>query len=100
MADECRWPSLIGGGNKVVLHAGHDSLLASWSKEYSMVLTNPPFGKKQSLLFVNEEGDTEKEDQIVVREDCWTSTSSKQLNCVQHIYTLLEIDGRAAMVVP
>ena len=26
-----------------------------------MVLANPPFGKKQSLLFVNEEGDVKKE---------------------------------------
>src|SRR5437870_5465263 len=58
------------------------------------------FGKKQSLLFVNEEGDTEREDQVVVREDFWTSTSNKQLNFVQHIYTLLRIDGRAAVVVP
>jgi type I restriction enzyme M protein len=65
-----------------------------------MVLANPPFGKKQSLLFVNEEGDTEKDDQVVFREDFWTSTSNKQLNFVQHIYTLLKIDGRAAMVVP
>jgi type I restriction enzyme M protein len=88
------------GGNKVVIHTGHDSLAAPWSGEFSMVLTNPPFGKKQSLLFVNEEGDTEKEDQVIVREDFWTSTSNKQLNFVQHIYTLLRIDGRAAMVVP
>ncbi len=88
------------GGEKVVVHTGHDSLGAPWSKEYSMVLANPPFGKKQSLLFVNEEGDTEKEDQVVVREDFWTSTSNKQLNFVQHIYTLLKIDGRAAMVSP
>ena len=88
------------GGEKVVLHAGHDSLIAPWSKEYTMVLANPPFGKKQSLLFVNEEGDTEKEDQVVVREDFWTSTSNKQLNFVQHIYSLLKIDGRAAVVVP
>ena len=70
-----------------------DSLAAPWGREYSMVLTNPPFGKKQSLLFVNEEGDT-------VREDFWTSTSNKQLNFVQHIYSLLKIDGRAAVVVP
>ena len=84
----------------MVVHTGHDSLAAPWSREYSMVLANPPFGKKQSLLFVNEEGDTEKEDQIVVREDFWTSTSNKQLNFVQHIYSLLKIDGRAAMVVP
>jgi type I restriction enzyme M protein len=88
------------GGDKVVVHTAHDSLAAPWSREYTMVLTNPPFGKKQSLLFVNEEGDTEKEDQIIVREDFWTSTSNKQLNFVQHIYSLLKIDGRAAMVVP
>jgi type I restriction enzyme M protein len=88
------------GANKVVVHTGHDSLATPWSREYSMVLTNPPFGKKQSLLFVNEEGNTEREDQIVVREDFWTSTSNKQLNFVQHIYSLLKIDGRAAMVVP
>lgn len=88
------------GGEKVVVHTGHDSLLAPWNKEYSMVLANPPFGKKQSLLFVNAEGDTEKEDQIVLREDFWTSTSNKQLNFVQHIYTLLKVDGRCAMVVP
>ncbi len=90
----------IGSESTVVIHTGHDSLLAPWGKDYSMVLTNPPFGKKQSLLFVNEEGDTEKEDQIVVREDFWTSTSNKQLNFVQHIYSLLKIDGRAAVVVP
>ena len=90
----------IGGENKVVVHTGHDSLSASWNDEYTMVLANPPFGKKQSLLFVNEEGDTEKDDQVVVREDFWTSTSNKQLNFLQHIYTLLKIDGRAGVVVP
>lgn len=90
----------IGSESAVVIRTGHDSLAAQCNREYSMVLTNPPFGKKQSLLFVNEEGDTEKDDQIVVREDFWTSTSNKQLNFVQHIYSLLKIDGRAAMVVP
>jgi type I restriction enzyme M protein len=88
------------GGDKVVVHSGHDSLAAPWSREYSVVLANPPFGKKQSMLFVNEEGETEKDDQVVLREDFWTSTSNKQLNFVQHIYTMLKIDGRAAVVVP
>lgn len=88
------------GVDKVVIHSGHDSLAAPWSKEYSLILANPPFGKKQSLLFVNEGGDTEKDDQIILREDFWTSTSNKQLNFVQHIYSLLKIDGRAAVVVP
>jgi type I restriction enzyme M protein len=88
------------GGEKVVVHTGHDSLAAPWNREYSVVLANPPFGKKQSLMFVNEEGESEKEDQFVVREDFWTSTSNKQLNFVQHIYSLLKINGRAAVVVP
>ena len=88
------------GGDRIVVHSGHDSLAAPWSREYSMVLANPPFGKKQNLLFVNEEGDTEKDDQVIVREDFWTSTSNKQLNFVQHIFSLLKINGRAAVVVP
>jgi type I restriction enzyme M protein len=35
-----------------------------------------------------------------VREDFWATTSNKQLNFVQHIKTLLEQNGRAAVVVP
>lgn len=88
------------GGDKVVVHSGHDSLATSWKREYSMILANPPFGKSQAVEFVNEEGDTEKEDAVVVREDFWTSTSNKQLNFVQHMFTLLKIDGRAAVVLP
>ena len=65
-----------------------------------MILANPPFGKSQSLLFVNEEGDTEKDDQVIVREDFWTSTSNKQLNFLQHMFSLLKINGRAAVVLP
>jgi type I restriction enzyme M protein len=88
------------GGERVPIHSGHDSLAATWGREYSLVLANPPFGKKQSIVFVTEEGETEREDQVVVREDFWTSTSNKQLNFLQHIYTLLKIGGRGAVVVP
>ena len=90
----------IGGESGVAVHSGHDSLVEPWRDEFSMVLTNPPFGKSQSVLFVNEEGDLDKDEAQVLREDFWTSTSNKQLNFVQHIYTLLKIDGRAAVVVP
>ena len=88
------------GGDKIVVHSGHDSLAAPWSKEYTMILANPPFGKSQSVLFVNEEGDLDKDEAVIVREDFWTETSNKQLNFVQHMFTLLKIDGRAAVVVP
>jgi len=64
------------------------------------VLTNPPFGKKSSIRVINEEGVEEREALTVVREDFWASTSNKQLNFVQHVRTLLKINGRAAVVVP
>jgi len=65
-----------------------------------MILANPPFGKSQSTLFVNEEGAMEKDDAVVLREDFWTTTSKKQLNFLQHMFTLLKIEGRPAVVLP
>jgi type I restriction enzyme M protein len=35
-----------------------------------------------------------------VRDDFWASTSNKHLNFVQHVKTLLAVNGRAAVVVP
>jgi type I restriction enzyme M protein len=35
-----------------------------------------------------------------VRDDFWATTSNKQLNFLQHVRSLLKIDGRAAIVVP
>ena len=77
-----------------------DSLAADPGDRYDVVLTNPPFGKKSSVLVVNDEGEQEREDLVVVRDDFWASTSNKQLNFVQHVKTLLKINGRAAVVVP
>jgi type I restriction enzyme M protein len=65
-----------------------------------MVLTNPPFGKKSSVTFVTDEGEIKRESQNIVREDFWTSTSNKQLNFVQHIKNILNMTGKAAVVVP
>ncbi len=77
-----------------------DSLNADPGDRFTMVLTNPPFGKKSSVAVVNEEGESEKQDDVIVRDDFWTSTKNKQLNFVQHVKTLLEMNGRAAIVVP
>jgi type I restriction enzyme M protein len=82
------------------IRSGIDSLASQPSERFSMVLTNPPFGKKSSISVVNEEGDLEKEDQAYERTDFWTTTKNKQLNFVQHIKSLLKIHGRAAVVVP
>lgn len=77
-----------------------DSLASDPGKRFHMVLTNPPFGKKSSVTFVTEEGEVKRESTTIVRDDFWASTSNKQLNFVQHVKTLLEINGRAAVVVP
>ena len=77
-----------------------DSLAADIGERYSMVLTNPPFGKKSSVTFINEDGSEDREDLTVIREDFVTSTSNKQLNFLQHVKTILAIHGRAAVVVP
>ena len=77
-----------------------DSLASHPGRYFHVVLTNPPFGRKSSVLIVNEEGAQEREDLTVVRDDFWASTSNKQLNFVQHVRSILEIHGRAAVVVP
>jgi len=77
-----------------------DSLVADSGERYDYVLTNPPFGKKSSMTFTNEEGEQEKENLTYNRQDFWATTSNKQLNFVQHIKTMLKTTGRAAVVVP
>jgi type I restriction enzyme M protein len=65
-----------------------------------MVLTNPPFGKKSSITITNGEGKASRESLIYERSDFWATTSNKQLNFLQHVKTLLKINGKAAIVVP
>jgi len=77
-----------------------DSLLSDPGERFDYILTNPPFGKKSSMTFTNEQGEQESEDLTYNRQDFWTTTSNKQLNFVQHIRTLLKASGTAAVVVP
>jgi len=77
-----------------------DSLISHPGEHFDMVLTNPPFGKKSSITIVNGEGKTDRESLVYERQDFWATTSNKQLNFVQHVKTILKINGRAAIVVP
>jgi type I restriction enzyme M protein len=77
-----------------------DSLIADPGDRFDYILTNPPFGKKSSMTFTNEQGEQEQEELIYNRQDFWATTSNKQLNFVQHIHTLLKTSGTAAVVVP
>ena len=77
-----------------------DALLTDPGYRVDYVLTNPPFGKKSSISFTNEEGEPEDEDLVYNRQDFWATGSNKQLNFVQHINTILKATGKAAVVVP
>ena len=77
-----------------------DALITDNGKRFDYVLANPPFGKKSSMTFTNEEGEEEKEDLIYNRQDFWATTSNKQLNFLQHIRTMLKTTGQAAVVLP
>jgi type I restriction enzyme M protein len=90
----------IGEIDGDVLISPNDSLVAPSSQSFDYVLANPPFGKKSSMSFTNEEGEEETDDLTYNRQDFWATTSNKQLNFVQHIRTMLKTTGSAAVVVP
>lgn len=78
----------------------NDALIADEGIRVDYVMANPPFGKKSSMTITNKEGEQEKQDLSYNRQDFWATTSNKQLNFLQHIRSLLKIDGRAAIVLP
>jgi len=78
----------------------NDALISDDGKRYDYVLANPPFGKKSSMTFTNEQGEIVKENLSYNRQDFWETSSNKQLNFLQHIKTQLKITGEAAVVLP
>lgn len=90
----------IGGEDSEQVPVAVKDALAGKHGEYDLVLANPPFGKKSSVTIVNEAGEQSKESLIINRDDFWASTSNKQLNFLQHIFTILKQHGRAAVVLP
>ncbi len=77
-----------------------DALTADPGGRWSVVLANPPFGTKSAAKVIGEDGKTTTENLEIVRDDFWVTTANKQLNFVQHIKTILDINGRAGVVLP
>ena len=77
-----------------------DALARPPAKRATVVLANPPFGRKSSITVFGADGRSGREDIAYERQDFWVTTTNKQLNFVQHIAKMLQIDGRAAVVVP
>ena len=87
------------GGDESPIVVG-DSLASDPGERFDCVMTNPPFGKKSSITIVNGEGKADRETLTYERADFSATTSNKQLNFLQHVKTLLKINGKAAIVVP
>ncbi|GII89678.1 DNA methyltransferase [Sphaerisporangium siamense] len=66
-----------------------DALTHLPTRHATLVLTTPPFGMRSM-----GNADT------YYRPDFWTKTSNRALNFIQHVYGLLETNGRAAVVIP
>ena len=88
------------GGDESPIEGGVDSLASDPGERYDMVLTNPPFGRKSSITIYNVEGMMARQSLAYERPDFWATTSNKQLNFLQHVKTILKINGRAGIVVP
>ncbi len=63
-------------------------------------MANPPFGKSSSDIPTNDIKKTEKDTHYYYRSDFWTTTSNKQLSFLQHIVSMLDNNGIAAVVLP
>ncbi|AWN22130.1 DNA methyltransferase [Deinococcus irradiatisoli] len=88
----------IGGTTTPVERA--DSLAQQPAKSVDIVLANPPFGVKGTLVELDPEGNAVRQQQSYARTDFTAKTGNKQLNFLQHILSLLKVGGRAAVVVP
>ncbi len=76
-----------------------DALLADPGDRWKVILTNPPFGRKQSIrVYTGDEAEAERDD--YERPDFKDTTGNKQLNFLQHCMTVLDEDGTAAVVLP
>lgn len=69
------------------------------SEKVDLVLANPPFGVSSSDIPTPDKKQAEKEGYFL-RSDFWITTSNKQLAFLQHIVTMLNENGRAAVVLP
>jgi len=88
----------IGGATAPVKQA--DALMIQGTDSYDVILTNPPFGKRQSFKIVRDDGGIDSERMDYVREDFVVTTGNKQLNFLQHIMSIMKVGGTAAVVMP
>jgi type I restriction enzyme M protein len=88
----------IGNGESPI--QCRDALSSDPGERFDVILTNPPFGKKSSYRVIGDDGSVATEQESYERGDFKFTTSNKQLNFMQHIFTIMDTHGRAAVVLP
>lgn len=99
VASLCAMNMYLHGIYKPDIQIG-DSLAKRGEKRFDMVLTNPPFGKKSATKVLSSDGKVKNQKEEYSRDDFFASTSNKQINFLQHIMSILNIGGKAAVVLP
>ncbi len=89
----------IGTGAETPIRRA-DALAADPGRRWDVILTNPPFGRKQSARVFTGDGEAETEREDYERPDFTETTGNKQLNFLQHCMTILAPNGVAAVLVP
>ena len=90
------------GGDKVVVHSGHDQPGRALEQGIHDDPGQSAVREEARAVAVRQRGrrHSRRKTRSSSARTSGPRTSNKQLNFVQHIYTLLKIDGRAAVVVP
>ncbi|WP_435243734.1 N-6 DNA methylase [Streptomyces cucumeris] len=88
-------------GDRAAIEVRDSLAVSPGRRRATLVLADPPLGQRRSAVSATgAPGPHGTEDLAFARPDFWAATSHQQLNFLQHVYTLLEIGGRAAVVVP
>lgn len=89
-------------GDRAAIEVRDSLAVRPGRRRATLVLADPPLGQRRSAVpSTGAPGlPSTEEDLAIARPDFWAATSHQQLNFLQHVYTLLEIGGRAAVVVP
>jgi type I restriction enzyme M protein len=83
----------IGDIDDEALVSSKNALISDKNIRVDYVLANPPFSKKSSMTIINKEDKQQK-------QDFSATISNKHRNFLQHIHSLLNITGKAAVILP
>lgn len=77
-----------------------DALVAPSPVQVDYVFANPPFGRRSAFSARSKARARDTGEPFLERPDFWVSTGNKQLDFLQHIFSMLKVGGEAAVILP